>query len=152
MLSAQNHANLVDNFVRSVQRAEPALNWIREQSAIVDDMRQKRHASSFDRGDGGLSTRWSTWDDDQDDNDDGDESAVGEESWYNNFRQMECKENAGAYCSQYHGDAVQVEVKDPVGNGEEKVVDWFETYKVRTLLRLYISIHYILICILELWQ
>lgn len=139
-LSAQNHANLKEHFVRSVQRAEPALHWIREQSEIVDDVRQKRHTRPFDSSEDGVSRGWLAWDDDDDEveaNYDADESvSVGEESWYNSFRQSECKGNAGAYCSQYHGDATHVAAEERVGNGDEQTetVDWFETYKVKIML------------------
>lgn len=135
-LSAQNHANLLQNFVKSVLRAEPALQWIREQSQLIESVRNKRAAGDRDEEDGEQSglmkRRWSEWDDDVVAVDDseypGENAMAGEEAWYNSFRQTECNGNSGPFCDRYHGkDQLKPDAVSPMA---AKEVDWFETYKV----------------------
>lgn len=157
-LSAQNHANLLQNFVKSVLRAEPALQWIREQSQLIGSVRNKR-----DTGDGDdqqdtesslMKRSWSEWDDDVvavDDSEDGEHVMAGEEAWYNSFRQSECDGNSGPFCDRFHGkDQLKPDATSALA---AKEVDWFETYKVVNRLGSHILIVFnVDTYSLELWK
>lgn len=129
------------------------MHWIREQSAIVADVKRIKRQALYSTGNPTADAPWDDvplFDDDDDDNSYlGDGGMMSGEMWYNSFRRAECEGNNGAYCSAMSGaEGLKMD-----SDRSDRDDDWFETYKVSANLNAsQVRIQVEILYFSELWK